>query len=450
MDCRPDELEALTTRLTEEVRTQVRGWVEDLEGSEGRTLEQLEHKVRHDMQTLGRQALEELVALRGSGKEPGGAGCPECGAKGRFIREQEKHVTTLLGSIRIVRAYYYCDECETGFTPLDQELGLGAQGVSPGVEESICWTTTYLPFAEAEKYLRKLMLVEVDDNSVQRVVHQVGAALYRRQAAEVAEVWEWSEPPAMEQDDPPERLYIAADGTNVHLEAGWKEAKVAAIYETEWVSQADGSAEVRAVDITYVVSFEDAPTFAQAVYVEAARRGLHAAEEVIVLGDGAEWIWNHIGDLADDPLEILDFYHACQHIWRAAHALYDEEDPRAAEWVDNCLEVLFHDGVAAFLEYLWRVTSDATGDTRDVLRQQLTYFTKHKQRMPYAQLQEAGYHIGSGSVESACGRILSRLKGAGMIWSRPGARAMAHVRATFLGDRWDAFWADYNPARAAA
>lgn len=82
--------------------------------------------------------------------------------------------------------------------------------------------------------------------------------------------------------------------------------KGAAIYETEVDRQADEPDEVRAVNITYVASFENAATFAQAVYVEAARRGLHHADEAIVLGDGAEWIWNHVADFCDDPREILD------------------------------------------------------------------------------------------------------------------------------------------------
>ena len=73
------------------------------------------------------------------------------------------------------------------------------------------------------------------------------------------------------------------------------------------------------------------------------------------------------------------------------------------------------------------------------------YFVKHKQRMRYPELRAAGYHIGSGSVESACKRIISaRLKQAGMIWTRDGAQAMAQLRATILSNRWDAFWASYD------
>jgi hypothetical protein len=240
-------------------------------------------------------------------------------------------------------------------------------------------------------------------------------------------------------------LYVAVDGTTAHLQAGWKEVKVAAIYETEPESQPDGTINIRAVRITYVVSFEDAETFARHVYLEAARRGLHQAQEVVVLGDGAEWIWNRIARFCDRPIEIVDFYHGTEHVWNAGQALYGEGTEETEEWVSQRLGELLEQGPDALLTSLHTASMQASATVRSILRREINYFDKHKERMRYPELRAAGYHIGSGSVESACKRIISaRLKQAGMIWTREGAEAVAQLRATILSNRWDARWAAYN------
>ena len=207
----------------------------------------------------------------------------------------------------------------------------------------------------------------------------------------------------------------------------------------------DGSIDIRAMNITYVVSFDDAQTFARHVYMEAARRGLHHAQEVVVLGDGAEWIWNRIARFCNRPVEIVDFYHGTEHVWNAGQALYGEGTEETEQWVTQRLEELLEQGPEALLTSLWTARAEASAAVESILGREINYFSKHKQRMRYPQLRAAGYHIGSGSVESACKRIIgARLKQAGMIWTREGAEAVAHLRATILCDRWDAFWTSYD------
>ena len=194
-----------------------------------------------------------------------------------------------------------------------------------------------------------------------------------------------------------------------------------------------------------MISFEDAETFARYVYLEAARRGLHEAEDVVVLGDGADWIWNHIADFCDKPTEILDFYHASKHVEDAAKALYGEDTPQTEEWVDQRLQALRDEGPDKMLVGFWQAAGEAPAEVRKAVMKEIRYFNKRKHQMRYPELRAAGYHIGSGSVESACKRIIGgRLKQGGMIWSRQGAEAMAHLRATVLSNRWDKFRASYD------
>jgi hypothetical protein len=172
-------------------------------------------------------------------------------------------------------------------------------------------------------------MVDVDDNTIQRALIRVGSAIVAYQKRDMEQAWQKSEPPQMEADKPPRRLYISADGTKVHPRNGWREVKAAAIHETKTTVKADGTTDIRAVNITYVISFEAVEAFARYVYLEAARRGPHEAEEVIVLGDAADWIWNHIADFCDRPVEILDFYHASKHLGNAGKALCSEDTPEA-------------------------------------------------------------------------------------------------------------------------
>lgn len=143
-----------------------------------------------------------------------------------------------------------------------------------------------------------------------------------------------------------------------------------------------------------------------------------------------------------------------EHLWEAAHALYGEDDSHAEEWVDDMIGVLLGQEPDSLLHRLWHTTREHTGETRTVLKQQYNYFSKNKRRMHYAELRDEHYHIGSGSVESACKRIVgARLKGAGTlcVWSRDGARAMAHLRAAMLSyDSWDAFWHSYTNSELTA
>ncbi len=324
-------------------------------------------------------------------------------------------------------------------------MGLGVDSLSEGLEEALCLLSAHMPFEEAVDKLERLLLVEVDDNTIQRAVLRVGSELLVRQERDVERAWQQAEPPTMEAHEPPERLYISVDGTKAHLQEGWKEVKVATIYETETKSQPDGRADIRAVHVTYVVSFEDASTFARHVYVEAARRGLHHAKEVIVLGDGAEWIWKHIATFCDDLLEVVDFYHASEHVWAAGQILYGEGTPGAEEWVNQRLDELLEQGPETMLASFWRAAAKVSSEARSTLIKEINYFTKRKQQMRYPELRAAGYHTGSGCVESACKRIIGgRLKQSGMIWSREGAEAMAQLRATILSNRWDELWASYE------
>jgi hypothetical protein len=445
MDHTTEQTEKVISELTGRFGEMLREWIYDTAKTDTVTLDKLEADVRSGLHALGEEILQGLVDVVGTGKTEAPMPCPQCSEPMAFVRYQGKWVQTLLGTIRPERAYFHCPQCRQGFVPLDHQLELGADSLSGGLEECLCLLAAHMPLEVVVDLLQRLLMIQIDDNTIQRTALRVGSVLVAQQEQHAERAWQRAEPPKMEVDVPPDRLYIAVDGTTAHLQEGWKEVKVAAIYETEQVPEPKGTLQIRAVRISYVVSFEDAQAFARYVYLEAARRGFHHAREIVVLGDGAEWIWNRIASFCDRPIQIVDYYHATEHVWNAGQALYGEGTAETEEWVNQRLEELLEQGPESLLASLRTAATEASSEARSILNREINYFDKHKQRMRYPELRAAGYHIGSGSVESACKRIISaRLKQAGMIWTRDGAQAMAQLRATILSNRWDQFWASYN------
>jgi len=363
--------------------------------------------------------------------------------------ERPKTMLTLAGEVTLWRPYYYHARCHSQAIPRDAALGLGASRLSAGLEAAVCLTSAHLPFAEATRLVEHLSGVGVSAVTAQTVAETVGLEIAAAQQAEQAAAWvgKLPEVPATA----PQRLYVGVDGVLTHLDDGWHEFKVAALYEVEArparATDADPSPTLHAVNATYLATQAEAREFGKAVWVEAAKRGVAQAVEVVIVADGAAWVWNlaysQFG--AYRCVEIVDWYHAAQHLWTAGVALYGEGSDLTKHWVkarrDELWDGQFDTMLAAF---------DAAAETHpraaQTLTEQRAYFESHRARMRYADFRAAGYQIGSGAVESACKRVIgARLKQAGMIWSARGAKAMAHLRALILSGRWDAFWQQRQP-----
>ena len=159
----------------------------------------------------------------------------------------------------------------------------------------------------------------------------------------------------------------------------------------------------------------------------------------MALGDGAEWIWKLVREHYSDALQILDFYHASEHVWDVARAAYGADSEAAAAWAHTCTERLETEGVPGLLRS-WRElpTRELTPEARQVLRGELQYFRHNRRRMRYPTYRQAGLMIGSGPVEAGCKVVVGhRLKGAGMRWSQSGATAVLAIRTALLSGRPD-------------
>ncbi|MGC9336281.1 MAG: ISKra4 family transposase [Anaerolineae bacterium] len=408
------------------------------------TLEHLENDILAAVFRLGQALLQQCVDLIGPGRSAEDPQC-ECGGPTEFQRYQVKMVLTLLGLIHVRRAYYTCGQCHHGIAPLDRQLRLDKTGLSGGLQNALCRTLARMPFAEAVQFLKSFHYPEVPETTVRRLAKQVGGELCQAQRQVVEESWAKTEPPPMEVEEAPLRLYVSMDGTKIHLQRGWAEIRLGAVYETEEVPKADGGVAIRTIKPSYLPYLGDVDTFGRLVYIEAARRGLEQAAEVIILGDGAEWIWRQARKICPEAVFIVDWWHATEHLWEAARALFGEGSDEAESWEELRETELWEGQVEQVIAAL-RQAQPPDEEAQETIQEQITYFTNQKDRMRYDEYRACGYQIGSGTVESACGRVIGqRLKQAGMIWSEEQAMAVSQIRAALLDGRWPAFWKARQP-----
>lgn len=227
------------------------------------------------------------------------------------------------------------------------------------------------------------------------------------------------------------------DGGMVNIRGeGWKEFKVGTIFEIQqrWERDRNTRELIQlpyGVGMVYTAVLGSATEFAPALWQLALEQHIPQTDETSVTADGAEWIWNLTIDLFPDSLQIVDWFHACQHLSLASFALFPDDPDRAKRWYAHRLDDLFQGRAASIALEL------ECADLSDHAR----YFRIHQRRMQYQVFREEGYPIGSGTVESAIKQFKARLTGAGMRWSRPAARQMLLLRAAALDHSFDARWA---------
>ncbi len=244
-----------------------------------------------------------------------------------------------------------------------------------------------------------------------------------------------------------QRMGVAMDGAMVAIrEEGWKELKVGCVFEVEVPPQVPGEEAgfAHAVSNSYAAILGGPKHFGQAIWAEAKRRQLPRAQESVVLGDGAPWIWNLSREHFGYSRQAVDWYHAKEHLYQVAALAFGEGTTQASHWA-KAMETPLYQG------QVWQVVRDInrlaaqSGEAGKELRKEAGYFERNKRRMRYMELREDGFPIGSGMVESGCKRFRARLNGSGMRWSRAGAERLIPVRAAILSNRFDEIWAQaYN------
>lgn len=413
------------TTLAQEVLTYLVG--EGIELSED--LGEAETVLRDRLMAIGAQALQRHLETRKLGYEGSSRPC-SCRESQRFVEYRPKTIATLLGDVTIQRAYYRCGSCRTSSLPYDERIGLGKGQVSPGLAKAATLVAIQEPFAPSSQMLYELTGRRVSARTIERLTQKAGTLAEGEESAAAERMRTWEAPAA---EVTPARLYVAVDGTMVHETEGYHEAKTATCY---WET-ADGKREAR-----YVVRFASAATFAAFVWVLACRCGLQTAKQIVLLGDGAKWIWDHIAPLLEGAICIVDWYHALEHVWDCGKRLYGEGTEETRAWVEVLENLLWDGNVREILTRLETQRSQTPTPTpREALQELITYLGNQDARLAYDKFRAMGLDIGSGRVEAACKSVVGiRMKRSGMRWSRQGSQTTLSLRVARLNGQWQALW----------
>jgi hypothetical protein len=405
--------------------------------------------------------LIERVAAGHAQGLPRRARCPAC--KGVLKRrERPRPLVGLMGDYTLRRAYYWCAACKRGEAPLDAALGLGLGDVSPGLTRVVARAAVDATFTPAVELVQEALGATLSDETARRLAERIGAVAEAQTQAAITRARQgqrvWTED-EIERAEDTTILVVEVDGVLVHQEAGWHEMKVgtlAPLGPALCIDPTHGRATLAWGSASYGVSGEDAEAFWWRVYVEARRRGLGtpAVRTVVVLGDGARWIWDRarafVGLPGVEVVEIVDIYHAYGYLWAVGNALHGAGSLRAAAWVEPLKDQLYLHGAAPVRAAL-AVLEPTTAEAVQAIDDAQTYFTRNVARMDYPRFVARQLPIGSGAVESACKCLVeARLKQAGMRGGVPGSQAIASLRAVQRSGRWAAFWQTHPDRQPAA
>lgn len=385
------------------------------------------------------RSLAEQIALYDRGYEGGQRRCPRCGQGQRYKGEASRELLFDCGTVTVHRAYYVCAACGQTTYPLDERLGL-AEGQEQGrLREKLALVAVLVPYHQAPQVCQTLLGSERHASGLRRVA--------LREAQRLTTSAHRQSLPRREQD----RIYLQVDGQLCPTRAprqsaedqGYREAKAVVAFSQHDVAEVSKERhevlpKVLQAKITDSEDFRG--IFAQ-VYQQA--HGEQAAE-VIVLADGARWIWLMVEDLLPHAIQILDFSHAKPYLWEAGKLIYGEGSAFVAPWVkeqETCLLEDKVEQVMAHLQYFLEI--------RPALASVLGYFQHNAARMYYGTYRQRGYFIGSGAIESAGKQIAAaRIKGPGMRWNVTDLNALLVLRCVFLERSWQTYWT--APARLAA
>jgi hypothetical protein len=412
----------------------------------------LEMQIERESRELLRLAAEKGAQKKADSTPPV---CPECGkALSRVTHDHARSFECKFGSLTIKRSRGYCQRCRKWRFPADRALGLAeTAGYSPRVQEMAALLASKMPVNEASAVLEHLTGVKLPPATLDREARRQGerARKVRRQederACQVA-----SKPVQPELVLEPYQMIIQLDAWNIRERDEWGRTGALRKLGQEperwhWVytgtcfrlDQRGKTAGGRPVisERGFVATREGIDGLREQLHAEALRRGLGQAAGVLVIGDGAMWIWRLADDRFQEARQRLDFYHAVQHLAAVGRALYGEDQAKLKSWLRPLAHQLKHQSsvkVVAQLEEILALLP--AGAAAQAVGKEVNYFHEHKDRMDYRAARRRGEPIGSGAIESTCRQAQCRFKRPGQYWSRQGDEALLCLETFWRNGRW--------------
>ena len=478
--------EKLKIALLQETETEVLKMIDQVEMIQEGDLQTLEQSVLRACLLLGRTMMEQILNHAGEQAERPCRREGECGHQQRLVGRRPKQLHTLMGKVTIRRPYYQCvveeEEpsalCSHGQAPWDSVWGQIAGRTSPGVQKLLGKLVSRLTLSEAVDTFTDVLPLSMSERQALNLIQPIGEALSEQEEEQVQTLFEQAankETQAAEQGSvlgpSIRRLYIETDGVTARIRRGsvpmeetearrkgdvYREIKVGAVFEgipgREHSELVPGVFLDEPGPIQYVARRLKVEEFGRFLYALAQRCGVDRAREVVLLGDGARWICHVVEDHFPTAVQIVDLYHAREHLWNVANAVHGPGTPQGAAWAKQADELLSHGQIEELVQMIAKLPSiPALPDaSRSIPEIEAEYFLSNAERMRYPTFRAKGMHIGSGIAEAACKTVVStRAKRSGMRWTPEGLDAVLALRTSVLNQSYDLFWDHSRPLLAA-
>ena len=374
-----------------------------------------------------------------------------CGHTARYVELRSKALLTVVGRAQCLRPYYLCDHCHHGQFPWDEALDIENTELSAGVRRMLAAVGQEAAFAWGREQMKLLAGLSVITKAVERTAEAIGEDIEIRQQQELQKALQLELSIPFGSRIP--IFYIEMDGTGIPVvsretegrrgkqegqRARTREAKLGCVFTQTGVDE-QGRPVRDEASTTYVGAIEGCEEFGRRLYAEAWHRGWARAEKKVVLGDGAEWIWNQASLHFPEATQVVDLYHSRQHLWGLAAQLYPQDMPAQKRWVMVEQDKLDQGKIEDLVVDLHGLKASHP-EVAENLETEANYFNRNQERMRYPQFRAQGFFVGSGVIEAGCKTVLGRLKQSGMFWSVRGANAIIALRCCYLSGKFEGYW----------
>jgi len=388
--------------------------------------------------------------------------CPDCGEPlGHKKRRVVRWIDAYCGKVKLVRTHGWCPHCEHWVFPADRALGLRADSTaSPLVQEMCALLVSKMPAEQAEALSLRVTGRRLSRSTLAREAQRQGeqAIGVRQKLVEAPVVKAPAAKAAAGADQPlePFTLVIQLDAWNVRERDYWgqterRRRKDPKFDRWHWVYTATCfrlshrckkgrfKNKLRPIitERSYVATRGGIEALMQQIYYEARARGLAQAARVLVIADGAVWIWNLVEDRFKDAVQRLDLWHANSYLWAVANELHGKGSKEARQWVKPLLKQVRNDQVAKVITQLEELKPRLAAAAAKAADGAIEYYQNNQKRMKYKEGRKRKEPVGSGAIESTCRQLQCRMKRCGQFWSTHGDEALLCLEMFWRNERWE-------------
>ena len=438
-----------------EVALEINKWLHVLFNGRRKTghldLGAIEMLMRSAMHNAGAAGITELLQLPVPDAGQRTVPC-SCGQTANYLGLRSKPILTAVGRVQVSRPYYLCSSCHNGQFPADVELDIENTEYSPGVRRMLAVVGQDGPFERGRQQMELLAGLKVTTKAVERIAESIGSDIAAREQQQIGRAMQLDLPIVL--GEPVHIMYVLMDGTGLPVvkketagRAGKKsgepahtrEAKLGCVFtQTTW--DKDGYPIRDPDSTTYTGAIETAEEFGKRLYLEAWNRGWNRAEKKVVIGDGAEWIWNIANQHFPGAVQIVDLFHARQHVSELAQKLFPSNMAERARWITMEQDKLDNGKIEELVISLRSLQVDDSVLAAEILTQ-AEYFNKNAERMQYPKFRAQHLFVGSGVIEAGCRTVMgARLKQSGMFWTVRGANSIIALKRCHMNGEFEDYW----------